>query len=470
MVDMINYYNKSSSSAGARSALAPSLNAILANYISEFDEQKIGNVIGTTRSQNKKYDIDLISKLLINGWYDECAYHDPLVGDPIAIIKPDCEESFNRLRFPSWRVAQAYYSIYHTTSAVVRLKEYSPDSSHNLILRSFTNHFASELDCFYPYPLSCYIKDGNFVNNSGLKYKEDEYRAILQELHELKKQKGKADAKSTNFLHLFRNFREWCNYNAGEVLILLKSKHFRDYLDINLRTLIYVINAMNEIYLIKFLGYERMVDIFEDFYKNNLINLKFEPKMISSRFSVYESNIDKIDKDFVLTNKAKNRYRKEDNIEILNDLGKSYFSKGWLFHSKKTFEEIILIDSSFDKAVSNLFIIEKHIEDLQNKSLVTYRSEYFEDRASLYRDVPREKVKSMKREREDRAKLLKLRVGIEWGKFFVQSESDPQKEYEVILESKVSCNCTDFKYRRKIIKECKHIKAARPVWNNMQLT
>jgi len=469
MVDIINHCNRSSSNTGNRSALAPGLNVILANYISEFDEQKIGNVIGTTRSQNKKYDIDLISKLLINGWYDECAYHDPLVEDPIAIIKPDSEESFNRLRFPSWRVAQGYYSIYHTTSAVVRLKEYSPDSSHNLILRSFTNHFASELDCFYPYPLSCYIKDGNFVNNSGLNYKEDEYKSILQELHEFKKQKGKADARSTNFLHLFRNFREWCNYNAGEVLILLKSKHFRDYLDINLRTLIYVVNAMNEIYLIKFLGYERMVDIFEDFYKNNLINLKFEPKMISSRFSVYESNIDKIDKDFILTNKAKNRYHKEDNIEILNDLGKSYFSKGWLFHSKKTFEEILLIDSSFDKAVSNLSIIEKHIEDLQNKSLVTYRSEYFEDRASLYRDVPREKVKSMKREREDRAKLLKLRVGIEWGKFFVQSESDPQKEYEVILDPKVSCDCTDFKYRRKIIKECKHIKAARPVWNNMQL-
>ena len=472
IVEIVNKYNKNSLLLKGVEVLdipVNDLSVILTRYIGSLNKQEIGNIVGKAKKENIKYDIDLISKLLINGWYDECAYHDPFVEEPTKMIKPESEESFKRLKFPSWRIAQAYYSIYHTVAAVVRLKEYAKDQSHNLILRSFTSHFSSELDSLFMYPFCCYIKNEKFVNSSGLDYKEEEYKQILYELHRYKKQKGKADSATTNFLHIFRSFREWCNYNAGEVLILFRSKHLRDYLDINLRTLIYLINGMNEIYLIKFLGYERVVDIFEDFYKSTMANLKFKPETICSRFMVYEDNISRADDRFELTNKAKNRYRKESDIEILNQLGKDYFSKSWLFHAGKIFNDILKIDNKFEKAKTNLDKIYTHIQNLGNTNSIPYKTEYFEDKSAGYTEISREILKRMKRERKEKAKSLGVRIGSNWSEFFVLSQSNPKKEYEISFVPQASCNCKDFKFRRRTMKECKHISAARPIWNNMQL-
>lgn len=472
IVDIVSNYNKRSLTwGGTKIDDIPihDLNTILATSISRINSQKVGNVVGEARKNHTRCDIDLISKLLINGWYDECAYHDPFVEEPTKMIKPDSDESHKRMKFPSWRIAQAYYSIYHTTAAVVRLKEYSRDNSHNLIVRSFVSRFSSELDNFYMYPFCCYMRNGRFINKSGLTYREGDFKNVLRELHEFNKQKGKTEAKTTNFLHIFRIFREWGNYNAGEVLILLRSKHLRDYLDINLRTLIYLINGMNEIYLIKFLGYERVADIFEDFYKNTIVNLKFNPKTISSRFSVYENSIKKVDKSFVLINKAKNRYGKENNLEILNDLGKDYFSRSWLFHSIKAFKDVLEIDKSFSKATKNLKRIHGHIENLRDLGSITYKTEYFEDKSSTYTEISREQMKRMKRERGERAKSLNVRIGVDWGKFFVGSQSSRGQEYEINFDPQMNCTCKDFQFRKRSIKECKHLKAARPIWNNMQL-
>lgn len=472
IVDMISNYNKRSLSfKGTKITDIPihDLNIILENFIKKIDSQKVGDLIGESKKKHQKYEIDLISKLLINGWYDECAYHDPFVEEPTKIIKPESEESFTRLKFPSWRIAQSYYSIYHTTAAVVRLKEYSSSTSHNQIMKSFVSHFSSELDNFYMYPFCCYLKKDKFINGSGLDYKENEYKSVLNELYNFNKRKGKADAETTNFLHIFRAFREWCNYNAGEVLILFRSKHLRDYLDINLRTLIYLINGMNELYLIKFLGYEKIADIFEDFYKNTVVNLKFDPKTITSRFAIYENNIKKVDKRYVLANKAKNRYIKEKDIEILNSLGKEYFSTQWIFHARKTFSDILRIDSSYKKATDNISRIAAYVNNLGNVSSITYKTEYFEDKSSRFAEVSREKMKKMKRERVEKAKNIPVRVGVEWGKFFVQSQSSPGQEYEVNFDKNIICHCRDFQFRKKTIKECKHIKAAKPIWSSMQL-
>lgn len=441
----------------------------MASFICNLETSKINGVFGEARKVNQGFDINLISKLLINGWYDECAYHDPTVEDPNSILKPDTEESFNRLRFPSWRVAQAYYSIYHTTAAIIRLKEQCKETSHNIILRSLGNHFESELKNFFPYPLCCYIKDDKFFNHSDDKREEDGLRGILFEFHEDKKKRGMAEARYTSILHIFQGFREWCNYNAGEVLILFRSKHLRDYLDINLRTVVYFINGINEIYLIKFLGYEKVVDIFEDFYKSTVVNLRFEPKTIARRFEIYEHGVKNLDDSFILANKARNRFQKEKNLDILNELGKDYFSKGWIFHARHIFNFILWENTDFDKARVNLEKIDKHLDDLKNVSSIKYRTDYFDDKSLEVEIIPRERFKQMRKERQEKAKLLDVKVGLEWGTFFVKSQSNENKEYEVMFGISPHCDCHDFKFRRKIIKECKHIKAAQPIWNNMQL-
>lgn len=226
---------------------------------------------------------------------------------------------------------------------------------------------------------------------------------------------------------------------------------------------------MNEIYLIKFLGYEQIAEIFEDFYKNTIVNLKFEPKTIISRFDIYEECVEKLDDTFILANKAKNRYKKENDLEILNELGKNYFCKSWLFHSRKTFNDVLRANSSFKKAEENLSRILKHIEDLSNLKSIPYKTEYFEARSISFIEVPREKIKKMKRERKEKAKFLNVKISSEWSKFFVQSQTDPTREYKVSFEPNLSCDCSDFTFRKKLVRECKHIAAASPIWSNMQL-
>ena len=226
---------------------------------------------------------------------------------------------------------------------------------------------------------------------------------------------------------------------------------------------------MNEVYLIKYLGYERVATIFEDFYKNTVINLEFLPQTIASRFAIYENNLKKIDADFVLTNKAKNRFTKAKNFDILHELGKDYFNKGWLFHSDKTFRDVLRGNPSYGNAKTNLEKLGKHIEDLRSYGGIQYKSEYFEDRSSAFDTMSREEIKRMKREREVKAKSLQVELTQDLNRFYVLSQSNKEKKYSVLFHPKIECDCRDFQFRKTAVKECKHIKAAKPMWNNTQL-
>ena len=230
-------------------------------------------------------------------WYGELSYCHPLVRDRFNLnhlgIRENLEKSSSRFIFPSWKILQAYYAVYHSIRAMCEIMgvQYNP-KQHAAPLIAFKNSKLSPASkVLYRYPFSLFygkaakykklefyipnIKDYFRFNYSNhprpphYNYTQCLTRVIDDYKEGWKGYSVKQRQVNTYMLpDLLYDFRVWANYIDIDNIIALKSKGYRSYLDSDLYTILFFHSAFVEISSIAILGAKRTVELMSQFYKD----------------------------------------------------------------------------------------------------------------------------------------------------------------------------------------------------------
>lgn len=102
------------------------LERLLQHYIDALPPNNLRQVRAAVLGTSGTPAADLAVAKLKKVWFDEMAYSSPSVPDPLVLdsrdVNANIDASNARMLFYSWRVAQAYYSIYNSLHVLLQLR------------------------------------------------------------------------------------------------------------------------------------------------------------------------------------------------------------------------------------------------------------------------------------------------------------------------------------------------------------
>jgi hypothetical protein len=229
-------------------------------------------------------------------WYNELAYVTPNLLDPFWLgykgVETNVDICAERFVFPSWKITQAYYAIYHAYRALCDLvgAPYRIEE-HRSPLKTFkASKLSPALRTFFCFPFSIRYglptrrrKYSLFVprEKDYLKYKyavhprppRRHFSEILQRVvcEFRRRWSGWSQNRQAHDVYmlpdLLHDFRNWVNYVDISNMVALKGQGFRAYLDLDLHTLIFFHAAMVELVALAVLGPDLVVELGYEFHE-----------------------------------------------------------------------------------------------------------------------------------------------------------------------------------------------------------
>lgn len=141
---------------------------------------------------------------LRNAWFNECALRDP----------PDVAPE-ERMRFPTWKITQFYYTLFLLCSSVVRTKR-CEELFQRRMLNVFLDAFlaSSRLKGLFLEPFNIYVRRGHVFNLSRSTLSNSSERKIIRE--SLLKE-ARSGNRSASALHCLLSLREWVSYEQSSI-------------------------------------------------------------------------------------------------------------------------------------------------------------------------------------------------------------------------------------------------------------
>jgi hypothetical protein len=261
------------------------LDWILQGYIREglASSAHIGNALAppvTSPTKLGKQAAAAIRKV----WYNELAYATPSLVDPFRIDKvgvtANITTSRQRMVFPSWRIPQAYYAVYHAYRALCEITDtpYRAEE-HASPLRSFkASKLSPAFGKLLAFPFNIHYGPSTrgkafsdlFLPESK-PYLKSEYashpRPPHSSFHNVLKRivaafrggwnswsLSKRENQPFMLPDLLYDFRTWANYIDIDNMVALKSPGLKAYLDVDLSTIIFFHAALVELAAIAVFG------------------------------------------------------------------------------------------------------------------------------------------------------------------------------------------------------------------------
>jgi len=300
-----------------------SVNVLFQYYIkNSLDFSKIVSNISSPKANNP----DRFIYYLKQGWYNELAASYPYnsfqdnAGTNIALLEDS--DLWQTELFPSWTITKVYYSVYdyynallftHTLDCNTYKHRNSTNHFNNVLLPKFEktllkypfNIVASDKDYSlkdfrlfdrkeWKHKYACYPRELNYkgryssveidmtvasseeserirglLNKSLLSQDPSIYDVENQYYYNLKCVRLALKCKApVNIVDLMYHFRTWANYTGSDTYIDLQKGGYLRYLQKNLYILNYFFGGLSELAAIAYLGEDKYVKVFNEFYKS----------------------------------------------------------------------------------------------------------------------------------------------------------------------------------------------------------
>ena len=296
------------------------LDLLLQRYMAESvsDNDKIRRLLIPAGLKPNRGDA---KQAILKVWYNELAYGTPSMSDPLILcakgIKTNLESSRVRFAFPSWKVIQAYYSIYYSYRALCELTgvQYRAEE-HGAPLRAFkSTKFQPASKCLIGFPFSIQITSNTrsakrFEPISRKPHLQYQYcnhrrppnlsvRSILKRVYRVFSDTrsnwgpNRQNSEAFNLADFLYHFRTWVNYIDIHSMIQLKSEGYRSYLDQNLAVLVFFHAAFVELAAIAIFGVEDVLAWASDFEQKFIgpepeLRDSLTPRPLDTRMRIYK--------------------------------------------------------------------------------------------------------------------------------------------------------------------------------------
>lgn len=234
-------------------------------------------------------------------WYNELAFCTPPLVDPLLLdakgVQINIEASTTRLMFPSWKITQAYYTVYHALRTLVDLRGVPYHKQrHTASARAFKSAMlapASRGLLAFPFTLVAatandpawslsrlpadkaylrfnyadhprYRRNSSYWGQPGQSF-EDTVGLFTGALAE--RASARADGEVYMLPDLLRDLRNWGSYVDIDNMIALKGSGFRAYLDQDLHTVAFFYAALAELAAIALCGPDVVVGTATEFHQ-----------------------------------------------------------------------------------------------------------------------------------------------------------------------------------------------------------
>lgn len=256
-------------------------------------------------------------------WYNELAFASPQLTDPLILdsqgVTANYGASAERLTFASWRIAEAYYTVYHAIQALLELRgtpyrREQHEATHRAFkgsalgpltgtLFGFPFHLAGEPGGV-SWGLEALPEDTQYLRHqyaSHPRYRtwpggpggqsfEETARALLATFSQHARDAGPAVYMLPDLLS---DLRIWANYVEIDSLVALRASGFRAYLDQDLHILVFCYAGIAEIGALAVLGPGRTAEVASQFFtefvaQNESLWRAPAPHGLDVRFRLYE--------------------------------------------------------------------------------------------------------------------------------------------------------------------------------------
>ena len=233
---------------------------------------------------------DSVAADLRRGWYNELAFLTPLKPSTLGLghadLQLNVDASDERFTFPSWRIAQAYYAVYHFLRAITSIKfagfRYE---EHNASISAFKSSVLDPLRrSIWYFPLDIgYVPSRRRASKTlllkrfpYLKFKYCEHpRAphgapteLFVNVYDFYGQQAARYGKKRGYaiVDFLRDFRIWANYQDVDDLLSLHGRGYKAYLDQGLSVLLFFVGGISELCFVARYGQQAYVDLLSEFY------------------------------------------------------------------------------------------------------------------------------------------------------------------------------------------------------------
>ena len=241
-------------------------------------------------SSNSGGTKDTVAADLRRGWYNELAFLTPLKPSTLGLSYSDLEinidSSDQRFTFPSWRIAQAYYAVYHYLRAITSIKfagfRYE---EHNASISAFKKSAFDPLRrSIWYFPLDiAYLPGQRRRSKRSLLRKFPHLRfkycnhpraphgapvELFANVHDFYRGQAKRNRANAGFaiVDFLRDFRIWANYQDVDDLLSLHGRGYKAYLDQGLSVLLFFVGGISEICFVARYGQDEYVNLLSRFY------------------------------------------------------------------------------------------------------------------------------------------------------------------------------------------------------------
>jgi hypothetical protein len=289
------------------------LDQLFANYIQthKVTLRKVKQAFGSNNNPNHR----LVTDDLKRGWYNELSYAFPLKKSTLGIsfrdISTNMETSDIRYAFPSWKIIEAYYSVYFYLRAVTLQKQSGfRIQEHGATISSFKHNVLQPLEnVIWKFPLDiAYSSDKriqktfSFLDSlphirhhycSHPRFPHRTPKQIIAHMQKILHTKSKRSRSSKytlfDFLH---DLRVWANYLDIDNLLSLWGQGYKSFIDQNLSLILFFIGGVSEICFMAVVGpknYVRQLQKFYDLFatNNSALQSEFPNTAIYQRLQIY---------------------------------------------------------------------------------------------------------------------------------------------------------------------------------------
>jgi len=253
-------------------------------------------------------------------WYNELAFHTPSLVDPFTLdsrgVSINVSASQLRLAFPSWRIVNAYYVVYHSYRALCEVlgAPYRP-VEHESPLRAFkATKLALSIDVLFCFPfdlryrndlprsqrLRSLLKQKPYLNYRYADHPRPPHYPFCSVLRRVvadfrgRWQRWSIGKQKQPYMiaDLLHDFRNWVNYVDIDNVVALKGEGYRGFLDLDLSTIVYFHAGMTELAALAALGPEWLVEVANSFHERFVLKeaslmRSSVPRPLDSRMEIY---------------------------------------------------------------------------------------------------------------------------------------------------------------------------------------